>query len=440
MSASTVVADGAAIPGAGARWRLLAALIGVYTAFGVVATSIAPMLELVRADLGMSRTAMGLALGAWAFVFIGTAPLAGRLIDRVGLPLALTLGGVSIALSAVARSLATGPGTLWLAVAVFGIGGPLVSAGAPTLVRTWFPEGRRRRLAVSAYAVAPSLGSVLALAATNSVLLPLLGSWRRVVVVEGLAALVATGVWLLVALRAGSPPAAPPGAGDAAEGDHETDESGGGPGSEGDQGSTAAPPTPARASVAGLLGSPPIRWSLLLAFGVFFLNHGINTWLPTILVDLAALSPARSSSLVAGATVAGMVAALIGPSLVPARRRGLGLGLVCAVVGLGLPLLLVGVGPAVAATVLVGIRGALVPLGALLLMEAPGVTARNTGLANGLWFSAGEVGGVTGPLAVGIVADTAFGFQGAVVVLAVMALLVAAVAPRADGGHRSGPG
>ncbi|MEL7210829.1 MAG: MFS transporter, partial [Actinomycetota bacterium] len=143
------------------RWLLLSGLIAVYLAFGVITTSIAPMLTMVQVDLGASRSQMGFVLGAWALMFIATAPLAGRFIDRFGLTRALLIGGISITASAAARSVATDVTTLWLAVSVFGLGGPLISAGAPTLVRTWFGDPGERRRAVSAYAIAPGLGGVL---------------------------------------------------------------------------------------------------------------------------------------------------------------------------------------------------------------------------------------------------------------------------------------
>ena len=117
-------------------------MAGVYFAFGVMVASIPPMVTVVRDDLGISRAAMGLALGAWALIYIVTAPPAGRIIDRIGLRWSITLGVGFIAASGFARAAAQGLGTFWLAIAIFGIGGPLVSASAPKLVATWFDATR----------------------------------------------------------------------------------------------------------------------------------------------------------------------------------------------------------------------------------------------------------------------------------------------------------
>lgn len=398
------------------RWLLLAGLVGVYASFGVVVTSMAPMLTLVQSELGASRTEMGFVLGAWALIFIGTAPVAGALIDRLGLRLAIAGGGASIALSALARSQADGIGSLWLAVALFGIGGPLVSTGAPTLVRRWFDDDRERRLAVGAYAVAPALGSIAVLVATNSVLLPLLGSWRRVLVVEAVVAVAALVVWLVVAT--------------VVETGHEVRP-------EGVTASTDGTGERLRALVA----SPSVRLALGLAFPVFFLNHALSNWQPTMLADFGPLSPSSAASWIAGSTAVGVIVALAAPSVVPGERRGAALAAVGVVLAVALAAMTVGGAVAVAAALVVGVRGLMVPVGALVLMESDGVTADNAGLANGMWFAVGEVGGVTGPLAVGIAADAGVGFGGAVVALVVVAVAMAIAAPGVDRarGGRGGP-
>ncbi|NCG25301.1 MAG: MFS transporter, partial [Actinobacteria bacterium] len=163
------------------RWRVLLGLIGVYSAFGMAVTALAPMLTLVQEDIGASRGSMGLALGAWAFIFIFTAPLAGRFIDRFGIGWAVSLGGCSVAGSLLARANATSVSSMWLAVALFGVFGPLISASAPTFVARWFPDEAERRRAVGLYVIAPAVGGVAIVATTNSFLLPWFDdSWRTV--------------------------------------------------------------------------------------------------------------------------------------------------------------------------------------------------------------------------------------------------------------------
>ena len=58
------------------------------------------------------------------------------------------------------------------AVGVFGLGGPLVSIATPKLVASLFDQDQRR-FPTGLGVAAPSLGTAVALAATNPVLLPL---------------------------------------------------------------------------------------------------------------------------------------------------------------------------------------------------------------------------------------------------------------------------
>ena len=86
----------------------------------------------------------------------------------------------------------------------------------------------------------------------------------------------------------------------------------------------------------------------------------------------------------------------------------------------------------VLATMTLGVRAAVVPLVIVCLMEADGVTPENMGAANGLWFSVSEVGGTTGPLAVGAISDTAWGFGGSLLLLTIALLLSMAAIVASD--------
>ena len=142
--------------GRSGRWVLFAGVYAVYFAFGVVALSIPPLVGEVRADLGLSRVAMGLALGAWQLVYLGSAPPAGRLVDRLGVRRAIAIGALIVIASGLLRAAAGNLPALWAAIALFGVGGPLISAGAPRAVALWFDDRRERRVAVGVYSTAPA--------------------------------------------------------------------------------------------------------------------------------------------------------------------------------------------------------------------------------------------------------------------------------------------
>ncbi len=62
----------------------------------------------------------------------------GLLVDRLGVRRALGIGIIVVLASLVLRGLATNFITLFLAMALFGIGGPIISIGAPKMVAQWF--------------------------------------------------------------------------------------------------------------------------------------------------------------------------------------------------------------------------------------------------------------------------------------------------------------
>jgi hypothetical protein len=79
---------------------------------------------------------------------------------------------------------------------------------------------------------------------------------------------------------------------------------------------------------------------------------------------------------------------------------------------------------------LLGVRSAIIPLAILALMESPSVGPQNMGTAYGLWFAVAEVGGVTGPLAVGRIGDSNVGFGGALMTMAAVCGVVMILACR----------
>src|SRR5665213_34846 len=132
------------------RWAMLAGVWIFYFCFGSTSAAIAPVVSRITAELGLSHTQMGSVLGAWQLVYIGAAIPCGALLDRLGPRRGLALGALVLAASGILRGLAVNYWTLLLAVGVFGIGGPLVSVGAPKVISQWF-AGRERGMAMGLY-------------------------------------------------------------------------------------------------------------------------------------------------------------------------------------------------------------------------------------------------------------------------------------------------
>lgn len=394
------------------RWTMLAGAWLIYYCFGLTTVVMAPLVGTITEELGLSHSAMGSVLGAWPLVYIASAVPCGAFLDRFGVRRALFLGAIIMALSGALRALAVDHASLFGAVAVFGLGGPLISIGAPKLVSLWF-EGRERGLAMGIYVTGPALGGITSLSLTNSVMMPLAGGNWRWVLLAYAAFVAGSGIaWLAVSAHRASR---------AAE--------------------RAAAEEPRRRQLqvfARLLGLRVVRIVLVMSIGIFFFNHALNNWLPEILRSggMDASSAGYWASIPVAVSIA---AALVVPHLaVPSRRLAILVSLfACA--GAAALLIQGATGPGLAAgLILHGIaRGALIVILVLVLMESREVGSRNMGAAGGLFFSAAEIGGVLGPLTIGLVYDLSGGFAAGLFLLAgvcaALMVLVRALRPAAGG-------
>lgn len=380
------------------RWWLLAGLWLLYTAFGLTATSIAPLVIPIEKDLGITHAAMGSVMGAWQLVYIFAAMPGGMMLDRLGGGRALFIGALLIALSAAGRALADDYWTLLLAVGLFGVGGPVISSGAPKVVAQFF-TGSDRGLAMGIYMTGPAIGGVVSLTLTHSVLLPYFdGNWRSVVLLWSGVAVSAALVWILIAglfgLRAREV-------------------------------AVASPRLPQAQVMRELIGARAVQIVLLMSVGVFLFNHGLNNWLPELLRSHG-LPIVQASYWAALPTVIGIAGSLLIPRLAtPDRRFQILLGLCLAALMASLLLQFVS-GPLLTlGLVMQGIaRSALMTVLVLTLVELPGIGESRTGIASGMFFSAAEIGGVLGPLGLGVMYDTTGNFHGALAGLSVVAVLL----------------
>ncbi len=359
----------------------------IYFGFGLLSAAMAPLIEPVSRDLGLSYTTMGAILGAWPLVYIVAAVPCGAFVDRVGLTWSLFLAALIIAASGGLRAVAFDGATMFVAVGLFGIGGPLISIGAPKAIAQWF-QGAERGFAMGVYITGPALGNMLALVLTNSVLMPLTGGdWRQVMLIHTGFILAAAVAWFLL-------------------GRHPVNR-------------VVERAARHRETIAGqiavfrrLLRLPAIRVILAMSIGAFFVHHALGNWLPEMLRS-GGMAADEAGLWSAVPTAIGIVGALIFPRLAtPPRRFAILLVLTLSTGAGALMLLIAGVPALVVAMILQGIaRGSLIAVLILVLMETRGVGTRHTGAAVGLFFSAAEVGGVLGPLAIGAASDLTGGFD-----------------------------
>ena len=388
------------------RWILLAGVWAIYCSFGLIVSSLAPLVGLIEADLNISRSAMGSVMGAWQLVFIVSAIPCGILLDKIGTRAAITLGGLIIAASAMARGFSDSYVMLMMAVMLFGIGGPIISSGAPKVVTRYF-DGQSRGLAMGIYMTGPSIGGVVSLTLTHSVLIPFFDdSWRAVMFLwAGLAACLSILWWVLSTLN--------PISNISPDDKKETPEK-------------VEIPLKQTHVIMNLLRQPSVVLVLAMGIGVFMFNHGLMNWLPALLED-GGLSEIDAGYWAAIPTVVGIAGSLLIPRLAtPARRFHILVALTLCAAFASILLQFSTDLPLITGLILQGIaRSSLMTVLILTLLELPAVGEKYAGVASGLFFTAAEVGGVMGPISLGILYDLSGSFSSGLYLLSSISLLLA---------------
>ena len=161
----------------GRMLQLLCLLWLAGMAMRITVLAVPPVIPLIRDDLGMSETQVGLLIGlplvAWALAAVPGS----LLIARLGATATLAAGLAVTALAAGARGGASNVWLLYLATIVMGLGIAVMQPAVPTLVREWLPD--RAGLGAAVVTNGMLAGGTLGAALTIPLVLPLVGrSWR----------------------------------------------------------------------------------------------------------------------------------------------------------------------------------------------------------------------------------------------------------------------
>ncbi|MFC1860990.1 CynX/NimT family MFS transporter [Chloroflexota bacterium] len=368
----------------------------LYTAAGLVTRSLAPLVTPIIRDLNMSYSQMGIVLGSWQLTYIVVAIIAGTIIDNWGVRRTLFIGTIIIGLSTSLRYFADGFGSLLFIVALYGVGGPMISIGSPKTISLWF-KGKDRGTAVGIYSTGPRIGGLIAFSATNSIVMPLTGySWRLTYVCYGIFAFAISLLWLLLARDI-------------------------------KQKGEAESANMVRVFVT-LTRVRNVRVILIAGFLCFTVMHGFNNWLPKIL-ESGNFSPTIAGFVASVSLVVGIPAVLIFPRMIPPHLRGRWMALLALLVAVSLLVSVTTSGVLLfAGLVLFGMAGAsLLPLLVLVLMDTPEVGSRHMGSAGGIFFCVSEIGGFAGPAIMGALVDMTGSFLPGIVFLASLTLVIFAV-------------
>lgn len=270
------------------RLRLLLAAAVVAAAFNLrpAVTSLGPLLDRVRAGLGMSATVAGLltAVPSLCFALFGLA--APGLARRIGPATVVTAGMGAVTAGLAARALAGGTAVFLLLSAVALAGIAVSNVLMPVIVKRYFPDGVGPMIGV--YSMALSAGTAAAAALAVPLTSAVGGSWRAGLGIWAAAAALALALWMAVSAA--------------------------------DRGPRAAAPreVPAAGGAPRLLRSTT-AWSLAVFFGLQSTGaYATMGWLPQIYQD-AGVSAGQSGVLLAVTMVISVPVSFVLPSLAAAR-------------------------------------------------------------------------------------------------------------------------
>ncbi|MGW4896806.1 CynX/NimT family MFS transporter [Kitasatospora sp. NPDC004240] len=247
-------------------------------------TSLGPLLDQVRADLGMNPTVAGLLTAVPSFCFAVFGFAAPALARRLGPVVVVAAGMGAITLGVLARSFAGGTAVFLLLTAVALAGVAVANVLIPVVIKRYFPE--RVGPMIGLYSMALSAGTSLAAAVTVPLTSALGGDWRVGLGVWAVLGAVALVLWASVALLR-----------------RERGQAAGG------QAVERLPITRSRTA-----------WALACFFGLQATGaYVVMGWLPTIFQD-AGISESGSGVLLAVTMVVSVPVSFVLPNL--AARRG----------------------------------------------------------------------------------------------------------------------
>jgi len=271
--------------GPAARGLLLSAVLLYALNLRAPITALAPVVEPLRDDLGLSAAGAGLLTGVPVLCFALATPLVSVLLARLGTTLVVAASLVTVLLGTVLRS-SGGFTTALAGTVLIGVAITAGNVAVPVVIGRDFP-GHVARV-TGLYTAALNGGSVL----TTTLTAPLadLVGWRWALASWGLLAVAALAVWLRAYgwRRSVREPARAP------SGDPRDER-----------------PDVLRRSVT---------WLLAVAFaGQAFGYYAVSAWLPSVLHDELGLAPAASGGAAALFQLFGMVGG-VGVPLALGRR------------------------------------------------------------------------------------------------------------------------
>lgn len=382
---------------------LLAGIVLVALNLRFALTSVGPLIDDVRDDLGLSGTTVGLLTTAPLLALGLVSPLAPRLAGRFGAE-HVVLGCLLAIGAGVALRLAPGVGLLFAGTLIAGCAIAVGNVLVPAIVKQRFAA--RAALMTGVYSVGLSGGAALAAGLVVPIEGWVGGSWRLALALWALPALLAAIVWAPQVMRAASHRRAATRPGEGAPRVR--------------QGS----PRP-QAAARPNLWRDRRAWSVTLFMGLqSLIFYTAGAWLPEIVRAQAGVSDASAGALLSLMMVIGIPVGFLTAALASRMRDQRPLAAIAATFpALGwLGLLLAPGGPLALWVTLLGIGAGTGFTLVLTLFVLRARDVAHTAALSGMAQSAGYTLAALGPLALGALHDATGGWTVPLIALALLAL------------------
>jgi len=395
------------------RWTVLAVATFTQSASGFFVQGIGAMGIVLRHELDLSATQLGLLISAAQFAPLVGLTIAGELLDRYDERWVVGAGACVVGLALGAGSLVPGYASLLCVLLVVGAGYSTVQPGGSKSVASWF-DASQRGFAMGVRQAGLPLGAALA-----SAVLPVLADtygWRTALLAGGLVALLGATAFMGFYRR-------PPGQMVARARELHT-----------------SPPT-TRATRLRLLREPSMARIMLSGASLISVQCGVGILTVLYLHDVASVGAAPAALVLVVVQIAGIAGRVV---LAARSDRGtagryatIRLCMVAVVAGMAVLLTPPGRSTAVACCALVWLGffgfGWYGPWVAHVTESAP---PGRTGLALGVAMSVNQVAIVAVPPLLGLLTDLSGGFAAAWGLLIAMVLAALTVSARAERGRR----
>ena len=177
------------------RWVILAMVtLSGFIVMGFPTTGLSAMFSDIAESLGLDLVQIGVIWGVGSVMGIFTAVLGGAFIDHFGTRRTLVALCLATGVTGMLRGFAVDFWTLFITSFLFGMVQPILPMNFVKLNREWFAS-RQLGFAAGVMSAGFATGLMLGARLSATVLAPLLGGWRQVLIGLGICAIVMALAW-----------------------------------------------------------------------------------------------------------------------------------------------------------------------------------------------------------------------------------------------------